>query len=1359
MAFRSASSGVTGTGTSAAIPVPSGAAIGDVVVLGLYVESADATFTWPSGFTQKTDSGASNAATRGRLLTAWKRLTAGDTGTYSVSWSTSALYEGSAVAHSGIVGSGDPFENATTAASGSSGSTTVGVVSYTTAFPDDMVFFGTNHATNAGNWTAPTGYTERYDNSGSGTAHLAAFTKDAQAPGTQNPVATASGTTGNSYPRSFIGALTPDRVLVRASTSGAPASAAAFTVTLPTHATGDRLLIALGGKDETTTAPTISGGWTRTKFVTGGTGTLGAGTGQTFVAIYEKTAASSSETDPTITPGATAPDTWVWLAYAFAPSAGKAWADTIAADPGYIATAADTGTGDSQLTASATLTDQPTTGDAILAIGVIPTNAGSAVASTSTLTNGGITTLGGAAFDRQFLDSGLNSDVGIGGLLAAGFYGTASGATSSSIVFTASSNHSGVTALIALRQATPTTDLSVAGNIPQPTMAVSLTGMNDSDLSAAGNIPQPTMAVSLSGFNDSDLSAAGTIPQPVMAVSLNVSPLDTQLSVAGNIPQPTLAVSLAGFNDSDLSVAGSIPQPVLAVDLEVFPTLTIAATIPQPVMAVTLNMGGELEIVGAVPMVAMAVNLSVEVVGSTDTSNADDGIFLGEGLAEIVWEPDVVPPPTIIGPRVEAEVRTVAQVIDTAPGPRTAYTPATGRRQYAPAMRERVLIGGEDWTYYGGVPIQIDRLTFIDPLLYGSGQLTLPQINLQFPTEDLAALTAWLKTQRVVVQLVIDGEGEDPATVVVPDYYKGFVTRIDSEGTGLVLTLGGQASGRLSAIEVRPPVYRRKQDVEHILVDMLRDARVRAKKHDGTSGVGLIRRGGSDGLSVFNETVAVWAGATDSPITFTPNADGVYRKTTKATEGIDFTVYLDSSLVSQSLSQDFMEQPNRIYAQGFTAAGELVTNIKTPGLTQGDPPEFPAEAPFGLGDSDGTTVGGVTAVQQQLTVHNFLDYDDVTPGFFLQAEEDAVEAFQRFAGLNVTGQVGPNTWDMLWNLGVIGYSLDDAREYPMAEDPRVSKWLRSANGSKVGINPDYDPHVQPVDMSIDVGGPFRRGEIAKFAQSKLAPAEGVWTGTITLKSGIVRGDHNPGDPFDAADVMDRREVLPNMRFKIAYWGDLVFTVNGKDDGPEETQLLVSTRVGSTVETWAALERLKEAKSNPGRQWSGHVRKSQVRNDLGPQWDTSSGWLGHYVELAGGQWTEVAIPAGQEGIVQRIRMVLDQPAEFAAILSQKRISLGGLNSKPVISEPLAEPPGPLWYELHEGWLDQRGTLIAWGTHEEPLGYGTFEKGDKDVSGTFTETAGFNYTTGAEPVLYLYTWVAADNYLLAGRILRNQRTTDF
>lgn len=888
----------------------------------------------------------------------------------------------------------------------------------------------------------------------------------------------------------------------------------------------------------------------------------------------------------------------------------------------------------------------------------------------------------------------------------------------------------------------------------------------------AATMPSPTLAVALTAEFASNLTVAGTMPSPTLAVDLSAA--GATLTVAGTMPTPTLAVALDSAGDVPLHVTGAMPSPTLAVSLTVESTadLAVAGTMPTPTLAVTLSASDEVDVGGTMPLPTLAVTLTAQVVYGTDTDNRDDGVLIGDGVGTVDFEADAMAVPAHLS---AATVKVMARAISTAPTWTTGagYDLATATTAETDAGALQVRINGKDWTYYRDAPIVVETVKLIDPLRYGNARVTIPGINPQFPGGDLGDaddLVALFKFARVKIKI-----GSDVV-------HKGFVSRVDTSGTTLSLEVGGEAAGALSQMYVPPAVYRKKQDVEHILVDLLRDARVQTHEHDGSSGVGLIRRGGADGLSIFNETLAVWAGSTGSAVTFTPNADGIYRKTTKPDDDdtVDATAYIDENLITQDLAQDFMEQYTRVYAHGTTPAGELVTNIKTPGLTQGAAPDFPLESgTLGIGDDDDDTTSGagVTAIQQQLGIHNFIDPKDWDPGKYDLQLSAAVKSFQRFAGLNVTGEVGENTWNALWDLTSIGYSLGEAREYPQAQDTRTQKWFRTANGSKISENPDYDPAFIPNDLFIDVGGPFTKGQIRDFAESMLVPSGGVWTGTLTFRSGLIKGDHSPGDALTEGDVMDRWELLPNMRIKLPHFaGGIVVYVSGVEHTPGtgggdtgQTTALVSTVPATTMETWQAIERRREARSNPGRAWSGHTRASQVRQDrAGRTWDTTSGWVANKVALVSG-WNEVKVPAGQAGIVQRVRVELEDAHEFALLLTQRPVSVKALNDNTHTATPLTDPRPDArpWWEQKTvvDWLDDRGKLDAWGTPGQPCGYDPSLKTDDQgptaaaLTGLFVEGAGLNYETGVEPVLYLYIYVGQANTLKPGRILTNQRTADF
>jgi hypothetical protein len=257
--FRSVGAGVSGTGTSASVPVPAGVAVDDIITVGMYIENgtdAGAAFT-ATGFDGfLCDTGVTNGATRGRLMVWWRRATAADAGTYSISWTTSSAYEAVAMAHSGIRTTGDPRGGENAIISSSSTSLTANVGTFTPSNGlSDLVGWSTNHATNAGAYSPPTGFTERYDNSGSAIAHLDAASQDSfvrAATGTRT--FTSTGVAGFSYPRGYIAALIRESYLTAAGSIPQPTLAVDLDV-----ATATNNLTVAGSIPQPTLAVSLSG--------------------------------------------------------------------------------------------------------------------------------------------------------------------------------------------------------------------------------------------------------------------------------------------------------------------------------------------------------------------------------------------------------------------------------------------------------------------------------------------------------------------------------------------------------------------------------------------------------------------------------------------------------------------------------------------------------------------------------------------------------------------------------------------------------------------------------------------------------------------------------------------------------------------------------------------------------------------------------------------------------------------------------------------------------------------------------------------------------------------------------------------
>lgn len=153
------------TRTTSSIPVPTGVASGDVILVYLYIEDAYPTVTPPTGFTEITfattpDTGGTN---RNGQRVFWKRASAADTGTYAFTH-TACITEGVALRFTGVLATGTPYEAQSAALRASAGTTTPAVSITTTGVDRLLVWASTDY--NSSSFTAPTQggtWTERYD--------------------------------------------------------------------------------------------------------------------------------------------------------------------------------------------------------------------------------------------------------------------------------------------------------------------------------------------------------------------------------------------------------------------------------------------------------------------------------------------------------------------------------------------------------------------------------------------------------------------------------------------------------------------------------------------------------------------------------------------------------------------------------------------------------------------------------------------------------------------------------------------------------------------------------------------------------------------------------------------------------------------------------------------------------------------------------------------------------------------------------------------------------------------------------------------------------------------------------------------
>jgi hypothetical protein len=167
MAYRSSSTSQGNSGTPSTA-VPAGAASGDIAILALNFDRGSGTITWPAGFTEFatlrcTAEGHTNGC-------AWKRLSAGDSGTYDITFTGGATdWVCQCALFSGRHATDPPVATSVTQNTLQASPVTINGADITALAGDDLFWVsgpdvnGSGIATGPALHTVPSGYTERQD--------------------------------------------------------------------------------------------------------------------------------------------------------------------------------------------------------------------------------------------------------------------------------------------------------------------------------------------------------------------------------------------------------------------------------------------------------------------------------------------------------------------------------------------------------------------------------------------------------------------------------------------------------------------------------------------------------------------------------------------------------------------------------------------------------------------------------------------------------------------------------------------------------------------------------------------------------------------------------------------------------------------------------------------------------------------------------------------------------------------------------------------------------------------------------------------------------------------------------------------
>jgi peptidoglycan hydrolase-like protein with peptidoglycan-binding domain len=923
----------------------------------------------------------------------------------------------------------------------------------------------------------------------------------------------------------------------------------------------------------------------------------------------------------------------------------------------------------------------------------------------------------------------------------------------------------------------PSASVSLAATLRAKTASFSATVINNATLSA-------TMQARTAAFTLGTVAAvslAGTLPAKTAAFAITTPAVD--VTMASTLQPKTAAFEVLA--DATATLDATLRAKTAAFSLSGNAHAALDATLQPKAAQVVLStadraavLAGQLRRkdadfeVDARPSVGLHATLqpkSATVIARAVTPITPVPVHLRtHGPASVVVGRALGPVTVMAGPH----------------GTQPVYSVSSAAIQRA---RQQIVVDGVDITFLRGVRTPDVTYTLLAPLRYGPGQLDLPQVvpYAEPLGDDRADDLAWMwEGAPVEVHLVIDDPaGIDPPQMMVRDVYKGVLVAWDLAGSDLSIELGGEASGRAQLRDRQAVIFPRVNDIGHQISDAVKDLGLPVYPPLGTvTGIEVMTTGGvGHAQHIQNLCAQAWT-RQGKYWTVMPNDDGAYVVRKKSDTVRHATVFFDDARTVANLRRDLAEEPNRIFITGVTPQGQRVRFGVYPGLIQGPVPDFPGHL------EEGDTGEGVRLLVRKLHQSGYLKLVEVAGDYDADVVE-AVKDLQDDAGLPKTGEVNLATWEVLYDLAVTGLTLTGAHIEPAAQDPRVRRVNRSANGTVLEFNDTFDASVLPVDRTIDAGVGKTRSQLREFARTVLEAASAPnWFGDITFHTGaLLRGEHLADVTATPEIVMDARELIPTMNlWAPRFDGGTQFNIAALQvDEAGTATATVDTRFRDALEVWEIIDRNRESRNDPARRRNMAARSSTIRKDSIGEWDEIGGLLGVDLDLQRG-WNVFPVVAATEGTIRKIRIALNTPAEFAYAVFGRKIGKDWLNT--LIPHPLTVSGTKAWETKHDELDDDGWILFSLGTHDEPGGYWPGRKTYKSVtgrepnpdydpdadenetgtdddeylsvttseaSGTLTgkhvDAAGFPYYSADRTTLWVAVWVGKPNKIEAGRIM--------